>query len=222
MPVEGYVWIAREQRDFLRSCQILRIHLHIQPVPLPIPSHQELQITARNAKFHTCEVPTRKEVATGRIMNDVGIKWANAIIARWFTSHINRLGRCFWIIGANETKQPGIFGREALPLGRHIHLCLIQGSTPPPPPGSYHFACFLYMSSLVLFMLPPLPGCRFVLSSYVILSTCHVEVSAFHWWLFLLSCINNQQWKADTLLAVALCKLTVTNFEFLITLPDPL
>ena len=74
MPVEAYVWIAREQRDFLRSCQILRIHLHIQPVPLPIPSHQELQITARNAKFHTCEVPTRKEVATGRIMNDVDIK----------------------------------------------------------------------------------------------------------------------------------------------------
>ena len=36
---------------------------HIQPLPLPIPSNQDLQITARNAKFHTCEDPTRKEVA---------------------------------------------------------------------------------------------------------------------------------------------------------------
>ena len=36
---------------------------YIRPVPLPIPSHQGLKITARNAKFYTCEVPTRKEVA---------------------------------------------------------------------------------------------------------------------------------------------------------------
>ena len=63
----------------------------------------------------------------------------------------------------------------------------------PHPPGSYRVACFL--SSLVLFMLSPLPGCRhLVLSSDVILSTCHVEASAFHLLtMFLLSCINNQQ-----------------------------
>ena len=36
---------------------------YIRPVPLPIPSHQGLKITARNAKNYTCEVPTRKEVA---------------------------------------------------------------------------------------------------------------------------------------------------------------
>ena len=39
--------------------------------------------------------------------------------------------------------------------------------------------------------------------------------------MFLLSGINNQQSKADALLAVALCKLTVTNFEFLIILSGP-
>lgn len=36
---------------------------YIRPVPLPIPSHQGLKITARHAKIYTCEVPTRKEVA---------------------------------------------------------------------------------------------------------------------------------------------------------------
>ena len=72
-------------------------------------------------------------------------------------------------------------GEKPHPLGRHIHIWLIEGSTPPPPPpGSYRVARFLYMSSLVLFMLSPLPGCRLVLSSYVILSTCHVEASALH------------------------------------------
>ena len=113
---------------------------HIQPLPLrmPIPSHQELQITARNTKFHTCEVPTRKEVAMRRIMN-VEIKWANAVIARSFTSRINRLGRCFWIIlsalGQEQTEQnnQAYLGEKPYPLGRHIHLWLIQGSTPPPP-----------------------------------------------------------------------------------------
>ena len=193
---------------------------HIQPLPLPIPSHQELQITARNAKFHTCEVPTRKEVAMRRIMN-VEIKWANAVIARSFTSRINRLGRCFWIIWApwdrnkrNKTTRH-IWARNPTLWGGTYIYGLYKG-VPPHPPGSYRVVCFLYMSSLVLFMLPPLRGCRLALSSYVILSTCHVEVSAFHCWLcfFFLSCINNQQWKADAFLAVALCKLTVTNFEF--------
>lgn len=36
---------------------------YIRPVPLPIPSHQGLKITTRNAKIYTCEVPARKEVA---------------------------------------------------------------------------------------------------------------------------------------------------------------
>ena len=36
---------------------------YVRPIPLPIPSHQGLKITARNAKIYTCEVPTRKEVA---------------------------------------------------------------------------------------------------------------------------------------------------------------
>lgn len=36
---------------------------YVRPVPLPIPSHQGLKITARNAKIYTCEVPTRQEVA---------------------------------------------------------------------------------------------------------------------------------------------------------------
>lgn len=36
---------------------------YIRPVALPIPSHQGLKITARNAKIYTCEVPTRTEVA---------------------------------------------------------------------------------------------------------------------------------------------------------------
>ena len=36
---------------------------YVRPVPLPIPSHQGLKITARNAKIYTCEVPTRREVA---------------------------------------------------------------------------------------------------------------------------------------------------------------
>lgn len=36
---------------------------YVRPVPLPIPSHQGLKITARHAKIYTCEVPTRKEVA---------------------------------------------------------------------------------------------------------------------------------------------------------------
>ncbi|XP_078384035.1 uncharacterized protein LOC144666472 [Oculina patagonica] len=36
---------------------------YVRPVPLPIPPHQGLKITARNAKIYTCEVPTRKEVA---------------------------------------------------------------------------------------------------------------------------------------------------------------
>lgn len=36
---------------------------YIQPRKLPIPSHQGLKITARNAKVYTCEVPSRKVVA---------------------------------------------------------------------------------------------------------------------------------------------------------------
>jgi len=36
---------------------------YVRPVPLPIPSHQGLKITARNAKMYTCEVPARREVA---------------------------------------------------------------------------------------------------------------------------------------------------------------
>ena len=36
---------------------------YVRSVPLPIPSHLGLKITARNAKIYTCEVPTRREIA---------------------------------------------------------------------------------------------------------------------------------------------------------------
>ena len=193
---------------------------HIQPLPLPIPSHQELQITARNAKFHTCEVPTRKEVAMRRIMN-VEIKWANAVIARSFTSRINRLGRCFWIIlsalGQEQTEQnnQAYLGEKPYPLGRHIHLWLIQGSTPPPHGVIscclllvHVISCTFYVASSTWMSSRP-----FFLRHLVYLSRRSISFSLLTMFFFL-SCINNQQWKADAFLAVALCKLTVTNFEF--------
>ena len=149
---------------------------HIQPVPRLIPSqipHLPRSNQKGSCDWENYERPRHQMSKCG--YRSVIYKPYQPV-GEVFLDNFERLGT-----GTNGTKQPGIFGRESLPLGRHIHLCLIQGSTPPPPPGSYHFACFLYMSSLVLFMLPPLPGCRLVLSSYVILSTCHVEVSAFHW-----------------------------------------
>ena len=175
------------------------------------------------ATFH----PTRKEVATGRIMNDVNIKWANAVIARSFTSRINRLGRCFWIIlsalGQEQTEQnnQAYLGEKPYPLGRHIHIWLIQGI--PHPPGViscrlllvHVISCTFYVASSTWMSSRP-----FFLRHLVYLSRRSISFSLLT--MFLLSCINNQQWKADALLAVALCKLTVTNFEFLITLPDPL
>lgn len=36
---------------------------YIRPIPVPVPAHKGLKITARNATVYTCEFPTRKEVA---------------------------------------------------------------------------------------------------------------------------------------------------------------
>ena len=164
---------------------------HIQPLPLPIPSNQDLQITARNAKFHTCEDPTRKEVArenyerrrhqmskcgyrsviykpyqpVGEVFLDDRKLNLSALTQRYEQIKRNKTTRHIW------ARNPTLWG------GTYIYG-LYKGVPHPPPPGSYRVACFLYMSSLVLFMLPPLPGYRLVLSSYVILSVNQKENSS--------------------------------------------
>ena len=154
---------------------------HIQPLPLPIPSHQELQITARNAKFHTCEVPTRKEVAMRRIMN-VEIKWANAVIYKpyqpvgeVFLDNFERLGT-----GTNGTKQPGIFGRETLPFGAAHTSMAYTREYPPTPRGHivlsasctchllYFLCCLLYLDVVSSFLLTS--SCLLVTSKYQLLT----------------------------------------------------
>ena len=126
-------------------------------------------------------------------------------------------------LGQEQTEQnnQAYLGEKPYPLGRHIHIWLIQGSNPTPPDHimlpascSCHLLYFYVASSTWMSSRP------FFLRHLVYLSRRSISFSLLT--MFLLSCINNQQWKADALLAVALCKLNVTNFEFLITLPDPL
>ena len=167
---------------------------HIQPVPLPIPS-QIPHLRSSNQK-ESCDWENYER--RRHQMSKCGYR---SVIYKPYQP----VGEVFLddrklilsALGQEQTKQnnQAYLGEKPYPLGRHIHIWLIQGSNPTPP-GSYRVACFLYMSSLVLFMLPPLPGCRLVLSSYVILSTCHVEVSAFHWWLcffYLVSIISKEK-----------------------------
>ena len=151
---------------------------HIQPVPLPIPSQiPHLRSSNQEGSCDWENYKRRRHQKSKCGYRSVIYKPYQPVGEVFLDDRKLILSA----LGQEQTEQnnQAYLGEKPYPLGRHIHISLIQGSTPPPP-GSYRVACFLYMSSLVLFMLPPLPGCRLVLSSYVILSTCHVEVSALH------------------------------------------
>ena len=196
---------------------------HIQPVPLPIPS-QIPHLRSSNQEG-SCDWENYK-----RRIHQMSKCGYRSVIYKPYQP----VGEVFLddrklilsALGQEQTEQnnQAYLGEKPYPLGRHIHIWLIQGSTPPPPPPGviscrlllvHVISCTFYVASSTWMSSRP-----FFLRHLVYLSRRSISSSLPT--MFLSSCINNQQWKADALLAVALCKLTVTNFEFLITLPDPL
>ena len=205
---------------------------HIQPLPLPIPSNQDLQITARNAKFHTCEDPTRKEVARENYerrrhqMSKCGYR---SVIYKPYQpvgevflddTKLNLSALRYEQIKPNKTTTH-IWARKPTLWGGTYIYGLYKGVPHPPRVIScclllVHFISLLYFLRSLLYL--------DVVSSFLLTSSCLLVTSKHQIFTadYVSFCINNQQWKADALLAVVLCKLTVTNFQFLITLPDPL
>ena len=131
---------------------------HIQPLPLPIPSNQDLQITARNAKFHTCEDPTTKEVARENYerrrhqMSKCGYR---SVIYKPYQpvgevflddTKLNLSALRYEQIKPNKTTTH-IWARNPTLWGGTYIYGLYKGVPHPPPPGSYRVACFLYISS---------------------------------------------------------------------------
>ena len=163
---------------------------HIQPLPLPIPSNQDLQITARNAKFHTCEDPTRKEVAREnyeRRRHQMSKSGYRSVIYKpyqpvgeVFLDNFERLGT-----GTNGTKQPGIFGRETLPFGAAHTSMAYTREYPPTPRGHivlsasctchllYFLCCLLYVDVVSPFLLTS--SCLLVTSKYQLFTADYVS-----------------------------------------------
>ena len=145
---------------------------HIQPVPLPIPSNQDLQITAGNAKFHTCEVPTRKEVAREnyeRRKHQMSKCSYRSVIYKPYQPvedvFLDDRKLILSALGQEQTEQnnQAYLGEKPCPLGRHIHIWLVQGSTRPRGhivlPASYtchllyFLCCLLYLDVVSSFLL---------------------------------------------------------------------
>ena len=196
---------------------------HIQPVPLPIP----LQIPHLRSSNQEGSCDWENYERRRHQMSKCGYR---SVIYKPYqpVGEVFLDDRKLILSGLRqeqtEQNNHAYLGEKPYPLGRHIHLCLIQGSTPPPRGGGgiscclllvHVISCTFYVASSTWMSSHP-----FFLRHLVYLSRRSISFSLLT--MFLLSCINNQQWKADALLAVALCKRTVTNFQFLITLPDPL
>ena len=164
---------------------------HIQPLPLPIPSNQDLQITARNAKFYTCEDPTRKEVARENYerrrhqMSKCGYR---SVIYKPYQPVgevvLDDRKLIFSALRQEQTEQnnQAYLGEKPYPLGRHIHILLIQGSTPPPRdhivlPASCHLlyflCCLLYLDVVSSFLLTS--SCLLVTSKHQLFTADYVS-----------------------------------------------
>ena len=173
---------------------------HIQPVPLPIPSNQDLQITAGNAKFHTCEVPTRKEVARENYeqrKHQMSKCSYRSVIYKPYQPvedvFLDDRKLILSPLGQEQTEQnnQAYLGEKPCPLGRHIHIWLIQGSNPPGVISCclllvHVISCTFYVASFTWMSSRP-----FFLRHLVYLSRRSISFSLLT--MFLLSCINNQQ-----------------------------
>ena len=176
---------------------------HIQPVPLPIPS-QIPHLRSSNQK-ESCDWENYER--RRHQMSKCGYR---SVIYKPYQP----VGEVFLddrklilsALGQEQTKQnnQAYLGEKPYPLGRHIHIWLIQGSNPTPPriiscclllvhviSCTFHVASSTWMSSRPFF-----------LRHLVYLSRRSISFSMLT--MFLLSCINNQQWKADALLACCL------------------
>ena len=131
---------------------------HIQPVPLPIPS-QIPHLRSSNQK-ESCD-------------------WEN-----YERSDDRKL--ILSALGQEQTKQnnQAYLGEKPYPLGRHIHIWLIQGSTTTPPdhivlPASctchllYFLCCLLYLDVVSSFLLTS--SCLLVTSKHQLFTADYVS-----------------------------------------------
>ena len=156
---------------------------HIQPVPLPIPS-QIPHLRSSNQK-ESCDWENYER--RRHQMSKCGYR---SVIYKPYQP----VGEVFLddrklilsALGQEQTKQnnQAYLGEKPYPLGRHIHIWLIQGSNPTPPdhimlPASctchllYFLCCLLYLDVVSSFLLTS--SCLLVTSKYQLFTTDYVS-----------------------------------------------
>ena len=156
---------------------------HIQPVPLPIPS-QIPHLRSSNQEG-SCDWENYKR----RIHQKSKCGYRSVIYKPY-----QPVGEVFLddrklilsALGQEQTKQnnQAYLGEKPYPLGRHIHIWLIQGSNPTPPdhimlPASctchllYFLSCLLFLDVVSSFLLTS--SCLLVTSKYQLFTGDYVS-----------------------------------------------
>ena len=154
---------------------------HIQPVPLPIPS-QIPHLRSSNQKG-SCDWENYER--RRHQMSKCGYR---SVISKPYQP----VGEVFLddrklilsVLRQEQTEQnnQAYLGEKPYPLGRHIHILLIQGSTPPPRdhivlPASCHLlyflCCLLYLDVVSSFLLTS--SCLLVTSKHQLFTADYVS-----------------------------------------------
>ena len=156
---------------------------HIQPVPLPIPSQiPHLRSSNQEGSCDWENYKRRRHQKSKCGYRSVMYKPYQPVGEVFLDARKLILSA----LGQEQTEQnnQAYLGEKPYPLGRHIYIWLIQGSTPPPrghivSPASctchllYFLCCLLYLDVVSSFLLTS--SCLLVTSKYQLFTADYVS-----------------------------------------------